>query len=171
MEEWLRAEEEIGPEPLLTKGEIVEGEIPDVRKNATSAPPIPSWLGAEACVLSGIKAPQPSKAEDAPSVPSVPLRVRYGKFCSGSIYNIWAEQDEHYGSGLPVYLQSLVEGSEGHEKDVVNYCKLAGLKYKTSKDKMKSDIDKMKSDVNQLTTKMVASLDSFVVNYKQMENE
>jgi hypothetical protein len=67
-------------------------------------------------------------------------------------------------SGLPIYLQNIVEGAiDSFDVEVNNFCKLAGLKYKTEKEDLLVEAAGLKS----LCSEVMKRVDLLVENYNQ----
>lgn len=153
----------------LVETDVIQGEMPDLRRGVTGKPAdFQQSAAKEMCSLAGVKAVPRCEPSTTKIIPN--LREKYEK--SFGIRQTWAKQDLHYSSGMPVYMQKVVEGSEDeYEKESLNYCRLAGLKYKTSKEKMKLEIDKLQADAHKMLAKIVDSLNQIVGEYKQLELE
>ena len=127
-------------------------------------------------VLTGLeKEPQDSILKKAKKPVTTSLLERYKKCSEGTIRREWAdkaEKGELGPSGLPAYMSLLIEGKEDEfEMEMVKYCKLAGLKYKTTKEKMKAEVETIKKDMTNALNSMLTKLDNIVASYKQLEGE
>lgn len=187
-------------DPLLTDGYEPGAEMPNLRnENAARAfGDLPKWgvrrpggwisseesqpkeakrdIMQELRVLTGIeKESKESIFKEAKKAQPVSLLEKYKKCPEGTIRREWAdkaEKGELGQPGLPAYMSLLIEGKEDEfELEMVKYCKLAGLKYKTTKDKMKAEVDTIKKDMTDALNKMLAKLDTIVASYKQFDNE
>ncbi len=71
---------------------------------------------------------------------------------------------EVYHSGLPIYLQNIVEGEiDTFDVEVNNFCKIAGLKYRTEKEDLLVEAAALKS----LCSEIMKRVDVLVDNYNQ----
>lgn len=127
-------------------------------------------------VLTGLeKEPKDSILNKAKKPAPISLLERYKKCSEGTIRREWAdkaEKGELGPSGLPAYMSLLIEGKEDEfETEMVKYCKLAGLKYKTTKDKMKAEVETIKKDMTNALNNMLMKLDNIVASYKQLDHE
>jgi ElaB/YqjD/DUF883 family membrane-anchored ribosome-binding protein len=113
--------------------------------------------------------------EKKEEIKSRPILEQYKDCASGSVRKQWAdkaEKGELTGSGMPAYMQKIIEGKEDeYETEILNYCKLAGLRYKTSKEKIKKEIEQIKSDMFSALWEMERRLDNLSESYKQLDVE
>lgn len=97
---------------------------------------------------------------------------RYKKF-PPSVRKEWAEKaekNELSSSGLPLYMDRLIMGKEDEfEMEQTKYCYLAGLKHKTSKQKMEGKINDIQAELNKTTQDILGKLKDIVSDYKQIE--
>ena len=154
-------------EPRLCWGDafhVSDDSGPEIRTGQAKLDP--AKFPKDACSLAGVGKP-PEKSE-LPIPVRTSLREHYTNW--NGLRSAWAEQEVHHASGLPTYMQKIVEGTEEeYEMENLKFCKLAGLKYKTSKQKMKDEIEKIKTQANKMVASMVQQMDKIVDTYKQLE--
>lgn len=166
---------------------IDESELPILRKgNQQGVPPADDSLLKELRQIAGVSTSEEPEAVfhkklttrkkvEKESPPPAPLDMRevYKNSIEGSLRKDWSnklQKGELSWSGLPTYMHKLVEGQEKeHEKEIANYCKLAGLRYKTSRDTLKERTREVKTEVYNTILEVTAKLEKLVDSYHKLE--
>jgi hypothetical protein len=112
------------------------------------------------------------QAELSPK-PQKSILEQYKAAPEGTIRRTWAdaaEKKELSGSGMPTYMQLIAEGKEEqYDQEMLKYCKLAGLKYVTTKQKMKKEIESIQKGMRDAISIMESRLSKLVESFKQLD--
>jgi hypothetical protein len=113
------------------------------------------------------------KLPPPPAEPTRPILEQYKECAEGTVRREWAnkaEKGELQSSGMPTYMQMITEGKEDqYDEEMLKYCKLAGLKYVTTKEKMRKEVEDIKNKLFQALWDAEKRLDKLVESFKQME--
>jgi hypothetical protein len=165
-------------EPLLSSNYENMCEMPDVRKSSVKANiDYNDNLLKEIQALSGLKKEEEPKPKEKNKpiiedrVELAPNAERYKSF--DGLRKEWASKAENATlaqSGMPSYMQLISEGKE-NESDVetLDYCKLAGLRYKTSKEKLHKEMHEIKSIMYSALSEVEERLERLAEEYKKLE--
>lgn len=121
-------------------------------------------------VLSGIPKKGVKKDRFAPGVGGQLLPWTMDGNNMSHLRQTWIEAKKDnslHSSGLPVYLQNIVEGDvDVFDVEVNNYCKLAGLKYRVGKEDLLNESLKL-SSCRDFCAELLDRIDLLVENYNQ----
>lgn len=120
----------------------------------------------EAVILSGVRVKAKKKnREEKERPPNFPW-LKAGNNVS-ALQATWLKMKDDnslHSSGLPIYLQNIVTGeTDVFDVEVNNYCKMAGLKYKTEKEDLLVEAAALK----ELCYEVMNRVDQLVENYNQ----
>jgi hypothetical protein len=75
-------------------------------------------------------------------------------------------------SGLPLPLAQMVEGKINEtELEIANFCKLAGLRYKTSREQLEREAKLLHDICHRLSSNLLERVDKLVESFKRMQPE